>query len=104
MALMAIDAEMARYTQSDAFHFITNGVRMDLTMCRRGEQEYCRLYTQPDLLKAIDWRDFIMKKLTRWNFSTLHYTRRKVNHLCLEKKRPHVEVLAELRVRRARGR
>jgi hypothetical protein len=77
------DRAIFDYENSDAIHHICDGLKVELTHCRRADRELFDLYTNVENVKIQDFKNTLCKKSVCYHNSV----RRKINKEWMEKLR-----------------
>lgn len=76
------DIYTGSYKDSPALHHLCDGQQINLTKCRRADDELFNLYTN---IPSVDASRFEYKGLTDLNIAYTHNTRKRVNRMCMDK-------------------
>ena len=77
------DSYQGSYEDSPALHQLCDGQRVNLTKCRRSDDELFSLYSNPKNIDKINLRLFKFQRITQLNIAYTHKTRKYVNKQCM---------------------
>ena len=77
------DSYQGSYEDSPALYQLCDGQRVNLTKCRRSDDELFSLYSNPKNIDKINLRLFKFQGITQLNIAYTHKTRKYVNKQCM---------------------
>ena len=81
------------YEHSPALHLLCDGQRVNLTTCKRSDDELFGLYSNQENIENINLEQFKVTELTPLNIAYTHKTRRRVNKECMNAFKGDVDYL-----------
>ena len=87
------DTYEGTYEYSPALNLLCDGHRVNLTMCKRSDDELFSLYSNKENIKNINLEQFKTTELTPLNIAYTHKTRKQINKQCMNKFKGDVDYL-----------
>ena len=87
------DTYEGTYEYSPALNLLCDGQRVNLTTCKRSDDELFSLYSNKENIKNINLEQFKTTELTPLNIAYTHKTRKQINKQCMNKFKGDVDYL-----------